>query len=120
MGSAITPTAGANAGGSPPTPTMGASSVDWRGSVNFGTGTSAAAGAQVILKTGVPWTGNSVTAVAGLQITLTPLNAATAALGPWYMTTNSDGRTFTVCCTGTPTSSQSTGTYVISYGISGT
>lgn len=48
-GTAPTPSAGANAGTSPPVPTMDSGSNDQRGGVLWGTGTSATAGPQVVV-----------------------------------------------------------------------
>lgn len=115
MGVAIAATAGAAAGASPPAPVLGPSSVDWRGGVTFGTGTAPTAGAMVSLKSGVAYSGAAVAQAGGLGVSVFPMNAATAALGPWYAQWDSNSRTVTFYCTVAPAASQGNATYSLSY-----
>lgn len=104
---AATVAAGANAGSSPPAP-VASNCGDFGGQITFGTGTSAAAGAQVQV-TFSQFRGTAY------SINVTPTNAATAALGTWYAVKG--GSSFTICCTGTPSSSQADTTYAVDYSL---
>ena len=100
----VTASAGANAGGSPPTPVTGNLSNDQRMSATWGSGTSPTAGPQVTFLTSLSMGGYAGIATPNLQFT--PGNSATAALGPWYCSISSDFRIITVGCAVAPTASQ--------------
>lgn len=118
-GQTVAVAAGANNGTSPPTPTLGGGSRDTNGSISFGSGSSPAAGAQVVLTSGAGWSGVGITPAGGLGTLLQPLNAATAALGPWYCGWDSAGRVLTISSTNAPAASQTATTYSLSYAVIG-
>jgi len=107
----LTAAAGANAGTGPPAPVV-SGATDRRGTVTFGTGTTPAAGAMVVL------TFLSAYAAAPATIHLTPRNAATAALGVAYATAiTANG--FTISVPTAPAASQANTTYAYSYTVEG-
>lgn len=99
--------AGANNGGSPPAPTMVAGSSDDRGQINFGSGSAAAAGAQVVVSfaEGYPTT--------PMAISLSAFNAASQALGLFVSSVTSSG--FTISSVNAPAASQVVGTFIAGY-----
>lgn len=107
FGGLVTPSAAAAAGAgtSPPAPTLSNAS-DNRGSVNWGTGTSPAAGPQVTVTFAQPKPGTPT-------VTLTPANSATAALQPYLASVSSTA--FTVGLATAPAASQAAGTYSVAY-----
>lgn len=117
MAVGISVAAGANAGSTPPVPVLSNFANDERGSITCGTGTTATAGAQAVLTFSGSWSG--YTNIASPIPTVTPLNAATAAIGPWYATVSSDNRTLTLGCAGIPASSQPSNVYALGYSLSG-
>lgn len=100
-------TTGAAQGTSPPATTGTVN--DYFGTYNFGSGTSTTTGSIG----GITF---SVAYPAAPPVTLTPGNAATAALG-LYATPTTSG--FTIGCTTAPTASQAAGTYVVHYQVGG-
>lgn len=102
--------AGSNNGSSAPTPTFSSiGGTDVRGKVNIGSGTGAAAGNQAVVTFAKAYGAIPVAVVvAG--------NTATEALGVYYTMT---ATALTIATTTAPTSSQSVGTYVVSYIIVG-
>jgi hypothetical protein len=97
---------GANNGTTPPTPTLTTGSTDQRGQVKFGTGSSATAGAQVVITFTKAYTS------APLTVELTGTNAATAALVLYATVTTT---TLTINTQAIPTSSQGATTFVVDY-----
>lgn len=106
-------------GTSPPSSTLGQGSTDTYGQILFGSGATPASGAILDLTVGVGWSGGAVTPAGGTGLALLPMNAATAALGPFYASWNSPGRILTISCSVAPTASQAGTTYVLSYTITG-
>lgn len=100
--------AGSNAGTSPPAPVVIAGSLDTRGQITFGTGTSPAAGNQAVITFGMAFTAAPV-------IVLTPANAATAALQIHAVSVTTTG--FTLATQGAPAASQGNGTYSFFYAV---
>lgn len=103
---AATAAAGAQSGGSPPAPVIAGTLL--RGTVTFGTGTGPSAGAMVVVShaQGDPFS--------NLTATVTPTNAATAALGP-YVNAPSSKTSFTVSCANAPSASQANTVYAFNY-----
>lgn len=103
-GSAPTIAAGANNGTTPPTPTV--TGNDTRGTVSFGSGTSPAIGAQIVV------TFNSAFSAAPV-VTFTATKSALQALNPYIsaITTTS----FTLSTTVAPTASQAATVYAGNY-----
>lgn len=109
-GTAPTAAAGANNGTSPPAPVVAASATDARGNITFGSGGSAAAGAQV----GVTF----ATAYGAAPIVVVnPHNDATQQLGLYVSATSTTG--FTLSSHGAPTASQGNTTYSFDYLVLG-
>lgn len=104
-GSAPTPTAGANAGTSPPAPVLDAGSNDQRGGLTWGTGTGPAAGAQAVVTYASAYVGTVV-------VLIVPRNAATVNLG-LYMTSALGA--LTINTASAPTASQPNTTYSAKY-----
>ena len=102
--STATAAAGANAGTSPPAPVT-SNCGDVSGSVTFGTGTTPAAGAQVVV-TFSQYRGTNY------RLVLTPGNAATAALNLYATKTGSN---FTVSAANAPAASQANTVYSFDY-----
>lgn len=100
-------TAGANAGGTPPVPVTAATASDVRGNVTFGTGTSPAAGAQVVVAFAV-----TKAAVPG-SIHLISRTSATQALGLYVSAITTSG--FTVSTVNAPAASQANTVYSLDY-----
>ena len=94
---------GAQAGAGAPTPIL-ANCSDLSGQITFGTGTGAAAGAQVVV------TFNGAYGVAP-KVILTPINSASSLLYPYVSSTQTN---FTVSCA-LPSSSQPNTTYGFNY-----
>lgn len=103
---APTAAAGANAGTTPPAPVVSAASRDQRGSLTFGTGTAPAAGAQAVLTFANAYP-------AAPFVTITPLNAATAALQPYVSATAAGS--FTVSFGVAPAASQANTVYSLAW-----
>ena len=104
--STATAAAGANAGTSPPAPVT-SNCGDVSGSVTFGTGTTPAAGAQVVV-TFSQYRGTNY------RLVLTPGNAATAALNLY---TTKTGSNFTISAVNAPAASQANTVYSFDYQI---
>ncbi len=114
VGPAVTsPTAaaGANAGTGPPAPVVTANSTDVAGSITFGTGTTPAAGAQVVV------TFAQAFGAAPLGVVITPINNASAAL-QLNVSATAVG-TFTVGCNTAPAGSQANTIYGFRYIVVG-
>lgn len=92
--------AGANNGGSPPAPNSTYRDNN-HGDINFGSGTSPAAGAQVTVTFTI--------ALDNPKIVVMPGNAATQALGLYVSAVSTAG--FTISSVNAPAASQSNGTY---------
>jgi hypothetical protein len=105
-GSAPTAAAGANAGSSPPAPVVTAGANDSRGSLTWGTGTDAAAGAQVGVTFAQPYASAPI-------VVVVPLNAATAALLLYVSAVTAGG--FTLAAQTVPTSGQSNTTFAAAF-----
>jgi hypothetical protein len=104
-GADVVGAAGANNGTSPPAPVM-TGCRDGKGKITFGSGGTAAAGAQVVV--------TFTTAYASAPIVvLTAGNTATQALGLYASSVTTTG--FTVSTTSAPTSSQANTVYVVNY-----
>lgn len=103
-GAAPTVAAGAALGTSPPTVNINGSDLSSR--IAFGSGTSPAAGALVTV------TFTQAYAKAP-NVLVTACNAATAALGPFYVATTTT--TATIYSTVAPTAGQASGTYELSF-----
>lgn len=106
------PTAAAQAANGTSPPAVTVTGNDQRGKISFGSGTTTAAGNQVLV------TFNNATGwVAAPFVALTPANAATTALQPYIAAATAT--TFTVGFGVAPTASQTAGTYVLNYAIEG-
>jgi len=105
-GTAPTAAAGANNGTTPPAPVVAASATDARGNITFGSGGSAAAGAQV----GVTFA-NAYAAAPVVMVV--PRNDGTQQLGLYVSATSTTG--FTLSTHGAPTASQANTTYSFDY-----
>jgi hypothetical protein len=110
VGSSPTAVAGANAGTSPPAPVVGSGSNDVRGKVTWGTGTTPAAGAQVVVTFAQPYLNIPV-------VMLNPDNSGTRGLSPYVSNISTTG--FTISCTATPTASQANNTWSAEYLVVG-
>ena len=100
--------AGANAGTSPPAPVLLANSNDTRGGITFGTGTSPAAGAMVVVTFGTPY---PVAPFIGLD-------AATSAAAPLFLYVSTVTTTgFTIALQAAPAASQGNGVYGVNYRV---
>lgn len=107
--------AGANNGTSPPAPTLVTGASDYSGAVNFGSGTTPAAGAQVVVTFGTPWQGVGASASKlAPTVFLTSGNSGTGALGALSVSSVTNTG-FTINCATAPAGSQSVGTYVVNY-----
>ncbi|MEJ0072740.1 MAG: right-handed parallel beta-helix repeat-containing protein [Candidatus Saccharibacteria bacterium] len=102
--------AGANAGTSPPAPVFVAnmSSTDDSGQINFGSGSSPAIGAQVVVVFQTPY---GVTP----KVLMSPLNSVTAALQCYISSVSTTG--FTVSTLVAPAASQSVTKYLLDYAV---
>jgi hypothetical protein len=107
-GSVPTAAAGSNAGTTPPAPVI--SGDDTSGAVTFGTGTTPAAGNMVVVTFGSPFSAAPI-------VTLTPRNAATAALND-YVTSVGTGA-FTIAFASAPAASQANTVYSMGYQVIG-
>lgn len=105
-----TAAAGANAGTSPPAPVVVGGSNDQRGDITFGTGTTPAAGAQVVVTFA---TSNTNYGGNNPGIVLTARNSATQALGLYVSASSSTA--FTVSSTSAPAASQANTVYRFHY-----
>lgn len=108
-------------GSSPPAATLSAIANDLCGFIGFGTGTSPTTGAMVKLTlpsfSGDDSTifGGSAQNLGGPSIAITPENAVTAALGPFYITSRDSAGNLVINCTVAPAASQAANTYLLSY-----
>lgn len=105
-GVAPTVAAGANAGTIPPAPVLAANSRDQRGGATFGTGTTPAVGAQLVV------TFNSAFPIAPF-VQITETTGPTTALGPYVSAVSTTG--FTVSFNTAPAASQPNTAYGISW-----
>lgn len=113
VGTVTTPptaAAGSNAGTSPPAPVVAATSSDLRGTLTFGTGTTPAAGNQVVV------TFNSAYGAAPV-VDLIAGNALTAALNLFVTAVGTGG--FTVGTQGAPAASQANTVYSVGFQVIG-
>jgi hypothetical protein len=97
--------AGAQAGSSPPAPVITGTDVD--GSVTFGTGGSATAGAMVVVTFAQAY-------AAAPSVLITPSNGVTASLTLYATATTA---ALTVSCVATPASSQGNTHYALNYAV---
>jgi hypothetical protein len=105
-GAVVTAAAGANAGTTPPAPVT-TNTNDTNGTITFGTGTTPAAGAQVVL------TFSTAFAAAPKGVCITALNAATQALGLYVSAVSASA--ITISCTTAPAASQANTVYKLSF-----
>jgi hypothetical protein len=105
-GAAVTVVAGAGAGTSAPAPVVTAGPANEDGNITWGTGTSPAAGSQVTVTFGTPFTQVPV-------VSLTPSNAGSAALQVYVTSTTTAG--FTIACATTPAASQANTKYGVNW-----
>lgn len=116
-GSPIHVVNGAALGTSPPAATFGPGATDMFGQVALGSGTATSAGVICTLQPGIPLNGAGAVPAAGAGISVFPMNAATAALGPFYAGWDAPGANMTISCSVAPAASQAAGTYRLSYTI---
>ncbi len=102
--------AGANNGTSPPAPTVATGSTDGRGSIQFGSGTTPAAGEMVVVTFAAQYAQPPVVVLSGG-------NAATSALGALYPGAVS-ATGFTIRCMTAPSASQGGTTFLVQYEVS--
>ena len=98
---------GAALGTGAPAMAESVSSDDWRGQINFGSGTGPTTGVVADIRY------NKNRGAGNPIVFITPRNAATAALGLYVASETALG--FTVGCTTAPAASQPAGTYAFSY-----
>ena len=98
---------GAALGSAPPAMAESVPSDDWRGQINFGSGTGPTTGVVADIRY------NKNRGAGNPIVFITPRNAATAALGLYVASETAVG--FTVGCTTAPAASQAAGTYAFSY-----
>ena len=103
--------AGANAGTSPPVPVVTAGATNVRGNITFGTGTTPAAGAQVVVTFATAYPAGTVPLV---QLTWGN-NGSTALGAPAATAVSATG--FTVNCQTAPAASQANTTYSVNYTV---
>lgn len=103
-GSAPTAAAGANNGTTPPAPVI--SGTDLRGKVTFGSGTTPAAGAQVVVTFAAAYS-------AAPTVVLTATTSAAQALGPYVSAVSTTS--FTVSTTTAPAASQANTVYGLNF-----
>lgn len=96
----------AGAGTSPPVPTLGANARDAAGDINWGTGTSPAAGQQVVVTFA-----QAFSIIPNVEVDA--LNAATAGLNVYVSAKSKTG--FTISSVSAPAASQSATTYLVQY-----
>lgn len=101
-----TAAAGANARTSPPAPVVTAGATDLRGNITAGTGTTPAAGAQVVVTFGRAFDAAPI-------VSLTAANAATEALAPAVISVSTTG--FTISTNSAPAASQANTVYSYNY-----
>jgi hypothetical protein len=101
--------AGANNGGSPPAPTVVTGSTDGRGSIQFGSGTTPAAGEQIVVTFAAAYAAPPVVALSGG-------NAATSALGALYPGAVSTTG-FTIRCMTAPGASQGGTVFLVQFEV---
>jgi hypothetical protein len=106
---AVTAAAGANAGTTPPAPVV-TGSTDVRGLITWGTGTGPAAGDMVDVTFPTAW-------AAAPYVTVTPINAATAALLPYVPATTTTG--FSINVQAAPAASQANTVYGVQFHVVG-
>ena len=102
--------AGSNAGGSPPSPVVATGANDTRGSVTGGTGTSPAAGNLIVVTFGQAYASAPI-------VSITPANAAAAALLPYVTAVSTTG--FTIAIQGAPAASQANTVYGFNWQVIG-
>lgn len=100
--------AGSNAGTSPPAPVVTAGANDLRGNITFGTGTTPAAGNEVVVTFGTAFSTAPTVIVA-------PANVATAALQIAAISVTTTG--FTLACNTAPAASQANTVYAFNYWV---
>jgi hypothetical protein len=100
--------AGSNAGTSPPAPVIAGD--DTAGGVTFGTGTTPAAGNMVVVTFAVAY-------AAAPTVSLTPRNAATAALNDYVTSVGTGG--FTIAFASAPAASQANTVYSMGFHVVG-
>ncbi len=105
-GSAETAAAGANNGAGPPAPVITAGGNDTRANITFGSGTGAAAGAQVVVTFNATYT-------TAPFVFVTAKNAATQALGLYVSATSATS--FTLASTNAPASGQGAAVFNFDY-----
>jgi hypothetical protein len=102
--------AGANNGTTPPAPTVVTGSTDGRGSIQFGSGGTPAAGEQIVVTFATAYGGGAPV------VTLSGGNAATSALGAIYPgAVTATG--FTVRCMTAPSASQGGTVFLVQYKV---
>ena len=102
--------AGGNNGSTPPAPVVAASATDARGNITFGSGGSAAAGAQVAVTFATAYGATPA-------VMVVPRNDATQQLGLYVTSPGTTG--FTLSTHGAPTASQGNTTYSFDYLVLG-
>jgi len=109
---AASPTAAAQAaaGTSAPSPTIGSNTWDNAGLINTGTGSGPTTGTQVTVTFSGAWRRTPF-------VTITPENAATAALQPYVTSTSTTA--FSVGFGVAPAASQAVGTYAFNFSVNG-
>lgn len=110
----VTATASGGAGTSPPAPVVTTGSTDVGGTITWGTGTSPNTQAQLAVTFGAAWT---IPGGGGPHPVITPLNAATQALGLYISGVSPTG--FNVYAAVAPSASQGASTYQFSYIVMG-
>lgn len=113
-GTAPNAAAGGNAGGSPPAPVVDTGANDAAGHITFGTGTLPAAGTLAQVTFNTPWV---IPGGGAPHITVTPLNAATEALGLYISGSSPTG--FGIAAVNAPAASQANTTYSVAYVVMG-
>jgi hypothetical protein len=107
---APTAAAGANNGTTPPAPVVAGDSSDLRGSVTFGSGSTPAAGAQVVVTFTTPRDSNRLPV-----IQMTETTTALAALNPAVTAVTAAG--FTVSTGSAPAASQGATVYGLAWAL---
>ncbi len=102
--------AGGNAGTGPPAPVVTTGSTDNSGLITFGTGTTPSAGVEVVITFAAPWV---IPGGGAPAIVVSPVNAATAALGVFVSGASPTG--FNLSCQNAPAASQGNTIYQFSY-----
>lgn len=103
-----TAVAGANAGTTPPAPVVVINSNDTAGQITFGTGTTPAAGTEVVVTFTTPY-------ATAPSVILSAVNSATAALTPYVASISTTG--FSINLVGAPAASQAASFYSVNYRV---